>query len=161
MKWTALFLLLVGCGPKPVPPPAAAPQSIPVTELHFPVIVFFGQTSVGTFKDADDLGTIYINQLTAVDGPPPLVDSQFNVYRLAKFRSTHGDLWLMAHPSGGTPVTFELQRAEPSGIEAARALMRQWLDQQTWRHDLDQSRRALASEKTFSGMLKIVHTENE
>ena len=78
--------------------------------------------------------------LNTVNGPPPLIDSHFVIYHLAKLASTHGGLWIMTHPTSGTPVTFELERAPESGIEAARALLRARLDDQTWRTDLAQKR---------------------
>jgi hypothetical protein len=53
-------------------------------------------------------------------------------------------------------VTFELERAPKSGIEAAREILRPYLDQQTWRTDLKQKRRALATEQTLPGMVSIV-----
>ena len=65
----------------------------------------------------------------------------------------------MANPTGSTPVTFTLERAPKSGIEVARALMRERLDEQTWRTDLDEKRRALATEQTLAGMLAIVRPE--
>ena len=113
------------------------------------------------FKDATDLGTMRMGNLNTVTGPPPLIDSDFAVYTMAKLASAHNGLWLMTHPTSGTPVTFELERAPKTGIEAARDLMRPYLDQQTWRSDLEQKRRALAAEKTLPGMVSIVKISEE
>lgn len=60
MKWTALFDLLAGCRAKPPT----------VADLHFPVAVIFGNSSVVTFKDAAALGTMLIANLNAVTDPP-------------------------------------------------------------------------------------------
>ena len=154
MRWTALCALLTGCRAKPPAPPTVA-------DLHFPVVVIFGKSSVVGFSNANDLGTMAIASLNAVTGPPPLIDSRFAIYTLEKLGSTHNGLWLMAHPTGSTPVTFELQRAPQSGIATARAHLRARLDEQTWRDDLEKKRKALAAEQTLAGMLAIVRGDNE
>jgi hypothetical protein len=156
MKWAALLALLTGCRPKPTPPPPPT-----VADLQFPVVVIFGKTSAVKFKDAADLGTMSMGSLNAVTGPPPLIDSSFAIYTLEKLGSTHGALWLMANPVGYTPVKFELARAPKSGIETARELMRLYLDDQTWRRDLEEMRRALAAERTLPGMFAIVRPESK
>jgi hypothetical protein len=125
------------------------------------VAVIFGISSVVAFQDAADLSVMRIGNLNSVNGPPPLIDSSFAIFTMTKLGSTHNGLWLMLHPTGGTPVTFELERAPNSGIDAARALLRARLDDQTWRHDLEQKRRALASEKTLAGMVAIVKGDSE
>ncbi len=145
MKWAGLLALLTGCRAKPLPPPTVA-------DLHFPVVVIFGTTSVVKFADADDLGTMKISSLNAVTGPPPLIDSSFAIYTLEKLGSTHNWLWLMINPTGSTPVKFELARAPKSGIEVARELMQARLNDQRWRDDLDKARRALAAEQTLAGI---------
>ena len=152
MRWATLFALLAGCRSKPPPPPTIA-------DLHFPVVVIFGTTSVVKFASAADLGTMVIASLNAVTGPPPLIDSSFANYTLEKLGSTHNGLWLMAHPTGSTPVTFELKRSPKSGIETARELIRARLDDQTWRDDLEEKRRALAAEQTLAGMFAIVRPD--
>ena len=153
MKWTALLALFTGCRAKPPAPPTVADLKFPV------VVVIFGKSSAVEFKDAAALGTMTMGNLNAITGPPPLIDSSFAIYTLTKLRSTHNGLWLMANPTGSTPVTFTLERAPKSGIEVARALMRERLDEQTWRTDLDEKRRALATEQTLAGMLAIVRPE--
>ena len=149
MRWTILFVLLAGCRVQPPPPPSIA-------DLHFPVAVIFGNASVVLFKDAGDLGIMQIGNLNTVTGPPSLIDSTFAIYSMVKLGSTHNGLWLMAHPTGPTPVTFELERASKTGIEAARELMKLRLDEQTWRTDIEQKRRALTAEQTLPGMVTIV-----
>jgi hypothetical protein len=153
VKLTALFSLLVGCRARQAPPSVA--------DLHFPVAVIFGTSSVVAFKDATDLSTMRMGNLNTITGPPPLIDSSFAIFTMAKLRSTHNGLWMMTHPTAGTPVTFELERAPNSGIEAARALIRARLDDYTWRTDLEQRRRALATEQTLAGMVAIVKFESE
>jgi len=154
MKWAALLAFFTGCRARPLPPPTVA-------DLHFPVAVIFGNASVVTFASAADLGTMQVGNLNTVTGPPPLIDSRFAVHTLAKLGSTHGVLWLMSHPTGATPVSFELQRAPESGIEVARGLLRLRLDAQTWRTDLDEKRRALAAEQTLAGMVEVVQGRGE
>ena len=153
-KWAALLALFTGCRARPLPPPTVA-------DLRFPVVVIYGKSSVVLFKDAADLGTMGISHLNNVTGPPPLIDSSFAVYRLAGLASTHGGLWLMAHPTGSTPVKFELQRAPASSIEVARGLLRQRLAEQAWRTDLEVKRRQLDAEQTLEGMLGIVQGRGE
>ena len=46
-------------------------------------------------------------------------------------------------------------------MEAARALLRARLDDQTWRRDLEEKRRALAVEPTLAGMIEIVVIKDE
>lgn len=151
MKWTALFALLAGCRAKPPT----------VADLHFPVAVIFGNSSVVAFKDAAALGTMLIANLNAVTGPPPLLDSEFAIYTMTKLGSTHNGLWLMSHPTGSTPVKFELERAPKSGVEAARELLRLRLDAQNWRSDLEEQRRALNAERTLAGMVEVVNSPGE
>src|SRR5258706_5792043 len=91
-----------------VPGCKASPPA--VSDLAFPVAVVFGRSSVVLFNDPTALGTMQIGNLNAVPEPPPLIDSTFAVYTLAKLASTHNGLWLMAHPTGSTPVTFALER---------------------------------------------------
>ncbi|MCE9610103.1 MAG: hypothetical protein K8R23_07825 [Chthoniobacter sp.] len=152
VKWAAVLALFTGCREKVAPAPTLA-------DLHFPVAVIFQKGSVALYSDAAALGTMSIGQLNAVTEPPPLIDSSFAIYRLAKLRSTHNDLWLMANPTGITPVSFTLERLGPSGMDAARELLRARLDAQTWRTDLDEKRRALAAEQTLTGMAGVVRSE--
>lgn len=151
MRWTALFALLTGCRAKPPT----------VADLKFPVAVNYQRAAVVLFTDATDLSTMSLGQLNGISGPPPLIDSSFTIYTLKDLRSTHGSLWLMAHPTGLTPVTFNLERAPKSGIEAARELMRARLDEQTWRDDLVEKRKALAAEQTLAGMVAIVRGDQK
>jgi len=51
------------------------------------------------------------NYIVLGEGNPVLIDSQFKVYELERFRSTHSSLWLMANPSGPTNVTFDMKPA--------------------------------------------------
>jgi hypothetical protein len=98
-----------------------------------------------------------IGHLNAVTEPPPLIDSRFAIHPLGKLASTHNGLWLIAHPTGSTPVTFALERGRNSGIEAARTLLGQRLDEQTWRTDLDEARRALAHEQNLVRMVALAN----
>ncbi len=147
MRWMLLIALLSGCRDKSEPT---------VADLHFPVVVIYGTSSVVLYPDARALGFASIASLNAVTAPPPLIDSDFNICILEELGSTHGTLWLMTHPTGNTPVKFKLARAPESGIAAARALMQARLDDQTWRDGLDQEREALAREETLAGMFAIV-----
>ena len=154
LRCAFLLALFTSCLSKPAPPPAVA-------DLRFPVVVIYGKSSAVLFHDAKSLDTARIADLNAVVGPPPLIDSDFRIYTLRELGSTHGSLWLMAHPTGSTPVSFKLERASKSGIETARELMRARLDEQTWRSDLAQSREALAGEQTLAGMAAIVNAKRD
>jgi hypothetical protein len=153
LRWLLPCALFAGCQ-RAAPPPAPARPA--VADLHFPVAVIFGKATVVTFKDAEDLGSMWMGNFLSVDGPPPLIDSSFAIYRLSKLASTHSGLWMMVHPTGVTPVTFELEHAPESGIEPARALLLAYLDQRTSLSDLEQKRKKLASKKTLPEMLAIV-----
>jgi len=146
---SVLLTLLSGCKPK-------QPPKVP--DLHFPVAVLFSNSSTVPYKDADDLGIMHVNLLVMTDQHPTLIDSNFDIYTMEHLRSTHGGLWLMAHPSGNTEVEFTLLRAQKSGLEAARAAMRAQLDKQTWRGDLDKQRAALAAQTTLNGMIEILRS---
>jgi len=154
MRCAFLLALFTGCHSKLAPPPAVA-------DLRFPVVVIYGKSSTVLFPDAKSLDTARIADLNAVVGPPPLIDSDFHIYTLRELGSTHGSLWLMAHPTGSTPVSFKLERASKSGIETARELIRARLDEQTWRGDLAQSREALAGEQTLAGMAAVVEGKRD
>jgi hypothetical protein len=158
LRWFIPFALLAGCQRTPVSPATSQPS---VSDLQFPVAVIFGRASVVKFTDSADLGKMLVQNLISIDGPPALIDSHFAIYHLAKLRSTHNGLWLMANPTGITPVTFELQRDPESGIAAARTLLRSRLDDQTWRTDLEQQRHQLDSQQTLDAMLKIVQNPNQ
>lgn len=145
----ALLALVTGCRAKPLPPPSVA-------DLKFPVAVNYQRAAVVLFTDATDLGTMSLGQMNGISGPPPLIDSSFAIYTLKDLRSTHGSLWLMANPTGFTPVTFTLERAPKSGIEAVREIIRGRLDEQTWRDDLPAKRNALAAEQTLAGMVALL-----
>ncbi len=127
-----------------------------MADLHFPVAVIFGNVSVVEFENSAALQIMRAGNLVQMDGPPPLIDSDFAVYRLRKLQSPRGLSWLIAHPSGVTPVTFALEWAPVSGISAARMLFRSQLDIQTGRNDLKAKRQELDAAQTLEGMLKIV-----
>jgi len=154
LRPVAILALLSGCRPQPAPPPPPT-----VADLQFPVVVDFDSASLREFPTADSLNTMSVGWLNAVEAPPSLIDSSFRIYVLEKLGSTHSTLWLMINPTGSTPVKFELTRAPKSGVEAAREIFRAQLDSQTWRRDLEEKRRALATEQTLAGMLAIVWSE--
>jgi hypothetical protein len=156
MNLFALLAALAGCSRK-LPPPPPAPT---VADLHFPVVGLFPTAACLLYKNAADLGVMHMNLLMDYSSSPILIDSEFNIYTMEKLASTHGGLWLMAHPSGTTEVTFELKRAPKSGMEAARDTIRAQLDIQTWRDDLEKRRKKLVTETTLAGMLKIVEVED-
>lgn len=149
--WASL-LSLIGCG-------ADAPKVVTTSDLTFPVVVIFGSSSAALYRDAGDLGTMQIGHLNAVTEPPPLIDSAFAIYRLAKLGSTHGGVWLMTHPTGSTPVTFELEPWPQTGIAAARELLTKRLDNQTWREDLVEARAGIAQGTELQTMFGIVKGE--
>lgn len=151
VKLAALLALFSGCREAPKPRPTVA-------DLHFPVAVDYARGGVVLFADAKDLSTMSIGRLNAT-AEPPLIDSSFAIYTLRDLRSTHHWLWLMINPTGYTPVTFSLEHAPRSGIEAARMQLRTRLDEQDWRRDLDEARRKLAAAKTLAEMVTIVRNE--
>jgi hypothetical protein len=152
--WSALALLfpfLSGC--RDQPPPS-------VGDLRFPVVVIYGTSSAVLFQNPQALSSARIADLNAVTEPPPLIDSDFKIHILQGLSSTHSSLWLMAHPTGSTPVRFRLERATDSGIEAARALMKSRLDVQTWRNDLHKQREAIDRATTLDEMFSIISPES-
>lgn len=150
MRLAGLLALFAGCRSKPPPPPPT------VADLHFPVVVDFGTAGLRASANADELSTMRLSYLYGYKGSPPLIDSTFAIYTLENISSGHGALWHMVNPNSLMKVTFDLARAPKSGIEAARELMRIRLDQQTWRRDLEEKRRALATEQALPGMIAIV-----
>lgn len=98
---------------------------------------------------------MHTNYLTLNSEPPVLIDSDFKIYSLDHFQSVHGGLWLMAHPSGTTDVTFEL-KAQKFGREIARELFARQLEKQIWRDDLESRRKALAARQTLLEMADVV-----
>jgi quinolinate synthase len=103
---------------------------------------------------------MHTNYVVLIEGTPMLIDSQFKIYAVESLRSTHNDMWLMAHPSGLTEVTFEL-KAQGSGREAARALFTRQLEKQTWLTDLDERRQLLGEKQSLLEMAAIVQSQKE
>lgn len=148
----ALASALAACGPKPSPK---------IDDLRFPVVVL--QSGTVVYENAADLQVMHVNRITlAPPEPPVLIDSDFRLYTLEHLRSTHGGLWLMAHPSGLTPVAFELKRAAHSGLEAAREAALRQLNSEAWRTDQSERSREISKQETLLGMVEILHrTRNE
>jgi hypothetical protein len=121
-----LLTLLLGCR-----------QSDPAPRmetLQFPVVILFGNSSVLSCARPDDLKKMHTNYLTLNDQTPRLIDSSFNIFTMENLRSVRGGLWLMAHPSGITEVTFDL-KGQKSGRAEAQRLFAEQLRKQTWRDD--------------------------
>jgi hypothetical protein len=152
MGWAAI--LLAGCKPAPVKPATS-------TDLAFPVVVLFSNSAALLYQRADELTKMHVNYVTGSDAAPTLVDSRFTIYSMAQLQSTHGGMWLMAHPSGTTEVTFELQRQAETGRAAALALFRQQLDKQSWRTDLDAARGNLSAQPTVESMFAALQASGE
>jgi hypothetical protein len=98
---------------------------------------------------------MHTNYLTLNDRDPRLIDSKLNVYVMEKLRSVHGGLWLMAHPSEITEVTFELKR-QKSGQKEAQRLFSEQLRKQSWRDDLAARLESLGQSQTLLEMEQIV-----
>ena len=103
---------------------------------------------------------MHTNYLVLRERVPVLIDSQFKIYALERLRSTHNDMWLMAHPSGATEVTFEL-KPQRSGRETARELLTHQLEKQTWLTDLDERRQSLKVKRSLLEMAALVQSQNE
>lgn len=141
------LVLLVSCSEKETAPKIEA--------LRFPVVMLFGNASTRVCKERAELTKMHTNYLTLNSELRVLIDSDFKIYSLDHFQSVHGGLWLMAHPSGATDVTFEL-KAQKSGREIARELFARQLEKQTWRDDLESRRKALAATQTLLEMADVV-----
>ena len=131
-----------------------------IESLQFPVVILFGNSATRVCKDRADLTTMHTNYVVLSEGTPVLIDSQFKIYAVERLRSTHNGMWLMAHPSGLTEVTFEL-KAQRSGREAARELFTRHLEKQTWLTDLDERRRSLGAKQSLLEMAAVVRSQSE
>lgn len=127
--------------------------------LQFPVVVLFGNSSILLCSEPADLTKLHTNYLTLNDRDPRLIDSKLKVYLMEKLRSVHGGLWLMAHPSEITEVTFELKR-QKSGRTEAQRLFGEQLRKQTWRDDLATQLEALAQAQGLLEMEEIIRPNN-
>ena len=143
--------LCASCGKEPPPK---------IEGLQFPVVILFENSGTRVCKDPADLTTMHTNYLVLNKGTPVLIDSQFNIYTVEGLRSTHNGMWLMAHPSGLTEVTFEL-KAQRSGREAARELFTRQLEKQTWLSDLDERRHSLGAKQSLLEMAAVVQSQSE
>jgi hypothetical protein len=123
--------------------------------LQFPVVVLFGNSSILLCSGPAELTKMHTNYLTLNDRDPRLIDSKLNVYVMEKLRSVHGGLWLMAHPSEITEVTFELKR-QKSGQKEAQRLFSEQLRKQSWRDDLAARLESLGQSQTLLEMEQIV-----
>ena len=131
-----------------------------IESLQFPVVILFGNSATRVCKDPADLTTMHTNYLVLSEGTPVLIDSQFKIYAMERLRSTHNGMWLMAHPSGLTEVTFEL-KAQRSGRDAARELFTRQLEKQTWLTDLDERRHSLGAKQSLLEMAAVVQSQSE
>jgi|GEM_PF-2893188 len=155
LHWVLLLILLAGCHRAPAPAPAPT-----VAELRFPVVVLYGKSKVSLSTDAAALGIVSAAELNAVTGSPPLIDSDFRVFSLQEFGSTHHWLWHMANPTSGTSVKFRLERTPRGGLETAREMLRARLDEQTWHSDLPKRRAELAKAQTLAAMAEILEQKD-
>ena len=131
-----------------------------IESLQFPVVILFGNSATRVCKDRADLTMMHTNYVVLSEGTPALIDSQFKIYAVERLRSTHNGMWLMAHPSGLTEVTFEL-KAQRSGREAARELFTRQLEKQTWLTDLDERRHSLGAKQSLLEMAAVVQSQSE
>ncbi len=129
-------------------------------DLRFPVVILFGNASTRLCRRLPELTRMHSNYLNLNNEAPVLIDSNFNIYSLDHFRSVHGGLWLMAHPSGATAVTFELKAQKP-GPEKARALFGRHLQRQTWRDDIAARQQALSRSRNLLEMVQVVQPSSE
>jgi hypothetical protein len=137
--------------------PERAPQ---IAELRFPLVVLFENSGPLLCQEPAAVKTMHTNYIKLNNDPPVLVDSEFNIYSLDHFRSVHGGLWLMTHPSEATEVSFEL-KPQKSGREKARDLFLHQLQKQTWRQDLKSKAEALSGSKTLLDMWRHVQPTSE
>ena len=131
-----------------------------INALKFPVAVLFSNAATRFCEEPGELTKMHSNYITLNNAAPMAIDSQFKIYLLDGFRSTHGGLWLMANPSGATEVTFDL-KPQKSGRENARALFAQHLQKQTWRSDLAEEQKSLAGKQTLAEMVAVVRDQPE
>jgi hypothetical protein len=103
---------------------------------------------------------MHTNYVVLSEATPVLIDSQFKIYAVERLRSTHNDMWLMAHPSGLTEVTFEL-KPQRSGREAARKLFMRQLEKQTWLVDLDERQHSLGVKQSLLEMVAVVQSQSQ
>ena len=143
--------LCAGCSKKSPPK---------IESLQFPAVILFGNSATRVCKDPADRTTMHTNYLVLSEGTPVLIDSQFKIYAVERLRSTHNGMWLMAHPSGLTEVTFE-PKAQRSGREAARALFTRQLEKQTWLTDLDERRHSLGAKQSLLEMAAVAQPQSE
>lgn len=148
MKFLRLLglLLFVSCKEEPAPR---------ISALRFPVVVLFSSSSSRVCRDAGELTNMHTNYLTLNSGAPVLIDSEFKIYSLDHFQSTHGGLWLMAHPSAMTEVTFELKSLNV-GRENARELFVSQLEKQSWRDDLESRKKTLPTKQKLLEMAALL-----
>jgi hypothetical protein len=125
-----------------------------IAELRFPVAVLFGNGSMLLGQQPGQLTNMHTNYIILNSETPLLIDADFKINSLDHFRSVHGGLWLMAHPSGATDVTFEL-KPQKSGRKEAHKLFAHQLQKQTWRQDFESKRQALSRSQS---LLEMAHT---
>jgi hypothetical protein len=130
-----------------------------LAELRFPVLLIHNGTSVRVLRNPEGLEQMHVNHVVLPSAAPMLIDSDLNVYSLERLRSTRGGLWLLVHPSGTTPVIFELTPKGRGGADAARELLLscKYLDADP--DDDARKRRALGAERTLAGFIAVLNCD--
>jgi hypothetical protein len=122
-------------------------------------VILFANSSALLCSGPADFKTMHTNYLVLNDQPPVLIDSDFKIYSLERFRSVHNGLWLMAHPSGVTEVAFDLSPRN-GGLIEARRLFDQQLQKQTWREDRKNAQERLARSQTLLELKRAISSED-
>jgi hypothetical protein len=104
---------------------------------------------------------MHANRVVLAREAPIVIDGELNLWRLERLRSTHGGVWLMAHPSGMTPVAFEAVRLEGRGVEAAREALLRSASLGGGDVELDaRRRRGLAEASTLGEFIAVLRSDD-
>lgn len=129
------------------------PRPPVVGDLKFPVVVIHDGARVLVRHNADELHRLNVGMAMKFDGWPTLIDSDWQIYSMEKLRSTKSGLWLMANPTGITPISFELTRQAEGGVARARQLI---IGCRHLGGDEESKRTALAARTTLAGMIEVL-----
>ena len=131
----------------------AKSRPLTVDDLKFPVVVIHDGVRLFIRHNADELQHLNVGMAMKFDEWPTLIDSDFRIFSMEKLRSTKGGLWLMANPTGVTPISFELTPQVQGGLARARQLI---IDCRYLGGDEERKRTSVAGQTTLAGIIEAL-----